>query len=375
MHVRTHEFSDLPKFLDSWEAMIPETPAGFFLRPEWCHLVWNSFGNLRGSRIHVARKGGEVVGILPVWRRRMNRFGLYRTVCEAFGGARGDYSHPLLADCTDDEALRALLASAIQRARRDGALVLANVPDQGRWSGRIRLILESEGVPFTESRRDCLRIELPPTFDEYSASVRSRLRTDVRRRLRKLEAEVGPLEFERLTDPEDARLLLPRLFDLHDRRWLDTGRPGAFSDPRMRQYFAGMVESLWPHLHITVLRAQGETVALHFGMASGRNLLHFKPTFEPDLGAYSPGKLQLWKLIEQAIEEGFGVLDFLQGEEGYKNEWANGSTGTSTFVIRTRRASVAYWWLSGGRAQVERRFGRAYLRFSAAADRIRRGQR
>lgn len=354
--------------------MVPDSPAGFFLRPEWCHLVWESFGHSQGTRIYVVREGERIVGILPVWRRRMNRFGLLRPVSEAFGGGRGDFSHPLLADPEDDASLRALMGSAIHGARRDGALVLANIPDEGGWSNRVRTILSSLGKTFTETRRECLRIELPATFDEYSASVRSRLRTDVRRRLRKLESEVGSVEFERLTDPAEAKALLPLLFDMHDRRWIDAGKPGAFSDPRMRTYFAGMVEVLWPHLHVTVLRAGGKPVALHFGMVSGTNLLHFKPTFESDLGAYSPGKIQLWMLIERGIDEGLDLLDFLQGEEGYKHEWATGSTGTSTFVVRTRPGSLTYWWLSGGRTRAEERFGKAYLRLSAVVDRFRRGR-
>lgn len=372
MVVQVVDAADLARLETDWSELLPDSPEAVFLSLEWCQLVWDTFGHEPRTAVYVVRDRGKPVGLLPVWRRRMNRFGLFRRVSEAYGGRRGDYSHPLLSDCSDERALRALLRAAITGAQQDGALILPNVPADGDWSERVRAALVAEGVQFTETQAECFRTRLPSTFREFTEAVQGKFRREVRRRLRKLEEDLGSATLERVRSPAEARRLLPVFFEMHDRRWVQAGQPGAFSDPDMRRYFFAMVDHLWDRLHVSVLQAGDTAAAISFGMTSGRALLFFKTTFDTELSGYAPGKVQMWLIFQEAIEEGLGLVDFLQGEEAYKGEWATHSMTTSTFVVKTKRPSFTYWWLTEGRGQAEKTFGKLYLRFATLVARLRR---
>lgn len=373
MRAESVDVANIMRLEARWRELLPDSPAAFFLSLEWSQVVWATFGYEPGTAVYVVYgEDDQPIGILPVWRRRMNRFGLFRLVSEAFGGRRGDYSHPLLCDPTNEAALRSLLRVAMRGARRDGALVLPNVPEEGGWSERVRKALIAEGMRFSENHGECLRTLLPDTFEEFTGSVQGKFRREVRRRLRKLEEDIGPATLEFIRNPAEARSLLPIFFEMHDRRWVEAGQPGAFSDPLMRKYFFEMVDRLWDHLHVTVLRAGGEPVAIHFGMTSGASLLLFKTTFDVSLSKYAPGKVHLWMLVERAIEEGLSMMDFMQGEESYKSEWATDSLDTTTFVIRAKPFSLTYWWLTEGRSRAERWLGKVYLRLATLGARLRK---
>lgn len=356
---------------DEWLSLLPSGRWAPFLHPDWTAALWDSNWPHARVSVHVARRDGVAVGVLPVCRRRMNQFGLFMPVTDALGGGRGDYSGLVVGDDPSPDVIGALIESALTES--SGAFVIANMPKEEGWGDGIRSFLEQRGLKYVASDSTCLRVPFAETIEETRKGYSKSLRTDLRRQRKRLAEAKGELEFTVAGTVEEALSLLPALYDMHDRRWLEAGRPGTFSDPKARLFYQYLVERMWEKgLHFSYLRAGEEIVAFHLGLVGDGHLLYYKPTFDYTLNPFSPGKIHLDCLIEQGVEDGWKGLDMLQGDEKYKRSWSSDQTETETFTIQARRASPAYWWVTSGRWAVQRQVGGLYNRIVSRREAKRR---
>jgi CelD/BcsL family acetyltransferase involved in cellulose biosynthesis len=272
------------------------------------------------------------------------------------------------------DVVDALLQSAIEGSSRSGAFVLANLPESSGIPEMVQAYLDRVGVAYESAPSTCLRIPIEGTVEETERAFSGGLRTDVRRQIRRIQEECGELSFRVLDSKEEALSLLPVLYAMHDKRWLQSGKRGSFADPAARAFFEGLVRGMWGQgLHYSILLCGERIVAFHVGLLWDGHLLYYKPTFEYDLQAFSPGKIHLRYLVEHGVGEGWSGIDLLQGDETYKRAWASDAERTRTMTIRTSSWSMSYWWLTSGREAVERRLGSAYDRWAARIESLRRG--
>jgi CelD/BcsL family acetyltransferase involved in cellulose biosynthesis len=360
----------LPDLRRGWIDMLPAERWSFFMHPEWCRAVWETYYRRASVRLHLAYQGDELVGLLPVCRRRMNRFGLFLPVAEGFAGGRGDYSMPVVKPGADPSVITALLDSALRASGNAGALVLANVPDETGVSATIERHLRERGLRFRRSAGECPRLLPPPGSTQADTVLSAKRRNDVKRGLKRLQEDVGDVTFRIVTSCSEALDLLPALFEMHDRRWLEAGSPGTFGSAEAREYYRALITNLWDSgIHVSVAMCADKPMSIHLGAVSGGELLYYKPTYDTRLSRYGPGAIHLTFLLQHALDEGLTGIDFLQGNEPYKAKWTNAATTTSTFLIRTSPLIPSYFWLGTGREWAERRIGSAYLKTASWIER------
>jgi CelD/BcsL family acetyltransferase involved in cellulose biosynthesis len=306
----------------------------------------------------------RIVGMVPVSFRRMNRFGLFLPVAEAFGG-RGDYSAPAVAGSWSQELVNALLEAAILVSRRSGVFVLPNIPEEAGLHTWVEQFLDARGYSYVQRESKCPIIQLQSTLEETYQTFSKSLRTDLRRQSKRIRESHGPLSFGIVESKEEAARLLPLFFEMHDKRWLNSGHRSTFGDASVRAFYARKVTKLWDSgLHFSTLSCGDRIVAFHLGIVSNGFLLYYKPTYDFDLHSYSPGKLLLDFLVRHGVAEGWKGIDLLQGAEAYKNQWATSVARTFSYTVRCSPRSISYWWLTEGRPWAERRLGSLYNRFA-----------
>jgi CelD/BcsL family acetyltransferase involved in cellulose biosynthesis len=358
---------DDPAVIEAWQNLLPRARYGWFLTPEWCRLIVDAFHPRAARRVIIVNRGNVTLGILPESRRRMNRFGLFLPITEAFVGARADYTLPLLAEDADPAVLEMLIGGAIKECA-SGSWTLAHIPSDGGVPEAVETILRKSGRVYQRRSAACVQMRFGDSGAPIENSLSKSLRGDLRRQRRRIEEKLGPLQLRVIQDKAEALATLPLLFDMHDKRWHSAGTRGSFSDLPTRRYYSLLVERLWDRgLHFSVLRAGDRVVAYHLGMIHDNWLLYYKPTHDADLANFSPGKLLLWLLAQDATQSGLAGIDFLQGDEAYKGEWATTSTETVSFTVRTSRTSLSYSWITRGRPFAERLVGRMYDRAATAA--------
>lgn len=185
--------------------------------------------------------------------------------------------------------------------------------------------------------------DLSQGFAAYRAERRANTEEPqkIERKMRKLEREVGPLRFEWHTDAETAWDLLHRW---KSEQYRSTGFTDVFAYPwtlnllrrlsaERTDEFGGVLSALW---------IEDRVVALHYGLRC-RHVLHsWFPTYDRELGRYSPGLIMLYHIFKEMPERGATRFDFGKGDEEYKvNLSTHAEPVTEGFVDRRPVARLA----------------------------------
>lgn len=161
--------------------------------------------------------------------------------------------------------------------------------------------------------------------------------TSLRRKQRKLERDVGPVEFD-FDDREQATL--ETLFNWKSAQYRRTGLIDLFGLQRNREFYFEMARR--GLLSVATLRAGGRLVAAHAGNHIGGRFLYRLPAYDPGFARYSPGGLLTTALVHRSFEVGDREFDFLIGAEPYKFTYAThvrwiGPLGREPLADRTQR--------------------------------------
>ena len=366
-----------PEVREAWMSLLPRQHWGFFSHPDWCQSIWNHFGPTLRLRFVMALDGDEPVGLLPVWVRRMNKFGLFLPVAELFGSRRGDYGGPLIhPDADVPEVLGALFDAAVDLDGTRGTLVWPNLPDGHGFAEVLDARLQARGLEHRRGESICHVIELDGTYDEIAAGWNRKQRQNINRYRRKLLADFDTLDLITFDTREQALEKLPAFFAMHDRRWVEAGNPGTFDDPTMREFFTELVERLaGTHLYFSALMAGDRPVAYRIGFVHGGMFMAYKSAFEWDLRQYSPGQVMNAATIEDGVERGWTGIDLLGGDYDYKDSLSTTTKNRVTYFVRTGRVAPGYWWLTKGRPRTQRLVGGVAYKAMERWSRLKRALR
>jgi CelD/BcsL family acetyltransferase involved in cellulose biosynthesis len=122
---------------------------------------------------------------------------------------------------------------------------------------------------------------------------------------------------------DETEHVIDSFFKLHSKRWRKRGLPGSFATKQLKSFHHEATSNLAREgfLRLTVLEVDSEIVGVLYGMQVGATRFFYQCGFDPEHKALSPGTLLVAKAINQAIEEGCELFDFLRGDEPYKRRW------------------------------------------------------
>jgi hypothetical protein len=155
-------------------------------------------------------------------------------------------------------------------------------------------------------------------LDSFIGSLGSRTRENLRRKRRKLENS-GCITFKVYAegDLEDALSVLPALLDEHSKKWPNNYKPPGLHENLLRFGIKSNV------VRMTELVLDGDPISSHIGFLYQKRYCWYLPVYNPAFYKFSPGQIHLLLCIEDAINEGAEIFDFLKGSEGYKKHYAS----------------------------------------------------
>lgn len=346
------------------------------LGPEWLATWWRHFGTPARQLCVLAvddpREG--VVAVAPwyleraTWPGRTLRFLGTGAVCTDYLTLPCAAGFPrraatAIADwlCPKTRGASSTPALAWDALALEG--VTANDPLVRYLAGA----LERRGAVIDARPADsCWRLELPAQWEDYLALVsrphRKRIRRFERayfdtRRARLLRAET-PDEWERG---------FAILVDLHARRWASRGEQGVFADATVRGFHREATRELLAagQLRLGWLELDGRPVAAEYSLAGDGVIYAYQSGMDPNAEGHAPGTLALIATLRAAMEEGYQAIDFLRGDEPYKQHWRAGA-----WAMQNVRVFPARWsgrlhhafWQSGTNAKSWLRASRRAVR-------------
>ncbi|ORA26986.1 GNAT family N-acetyltransferase [Mycobacterium aquaticum] len=290
-----------PCEISAWRDMQARTPAlqSPFLSPDFTIAV----ATMRaGARVAVLRDGQRIVGFFPHERRAL---GIGSAIGMGFSDCQGLIHEPDL----------------VWDARE-----LLGKSDLTVWQFDHLLADQRPFAPFHHRAVRSPIIDLSHGYEDYLSRRKSErcnvVQTTWRKR-RKLEREIGALDF--VYDSRDPALLR-KVMRWKSAQWLRTGQPDKFADAPMTGLMSDLFATREPGCvgTLSVLRADGNPIAGHFGMRSGSVLTSWFPAYDPEFTKHSPGILMFFLMAEAAAGDGIRHIDLGKGEMRYKDSLANG---------------------------------------------------
>jgi hypothetical protein len=96
------------------------------------------------------------------------------------------------------------------------------------------------------------------------------------------------------------------------------------------------------------------------GFFAGGWLQYFRPSYRPEFGLYSPSKIHVGLLVEEACRQKWIGIDFLLGGYPYKYSWANETGEVTSFLAGFHECAPAYVWFTRGKPWAKKRFTGTY---------------
>lgn len=301
----------------AWRALEAAAGASVFQSHGWISAWWHGGAAGAGFRLHLALAwdGGALLGVLPLVIRRHHGI----RVLEWAAKDCTDYCDVLLAP-----GRQHLVAPLWQAARRGGGFDIAYLshlhPDG---------VLAREGgarLGLRPSRRSVASSSLALGAWRDGAAFQRSLGTgeqkNCRRRRRVLERE-GPVRFREVRGAERAPVL-EALWRMKREGMRDAGAASPLfgDDGAMLRSLAAALEARGC-LRLFALEAGDRLVAVTLSIEEGRRLLDFACAYDRAFHRGSPGILCLVDEVCWAIEHGYAEVDFLCGDEAYKNRFAS----------------------------------------------------
>lgn len=318
-----------------------------FLSWDWQRLWWTHYGEQRQLHILVARQGGAVVGLFPLYLETHRALQVLRVRKLRPIGAGGDTA-------PDDLGLLAE-PSCEQRVTESFVQHILSSPE--RWQ-----LLDLVDLPLSSPLVACLQryaaqqpalvqlglpkqitcCDLPADWNSYRQSLSRNRREVLGRKRRKFEQQPGA-RFHQVTDPEQIDTAFARLAELHRRRWQGRTDALSFASVPYLGFHRELMHALLQRGRLLLygLDVGGQTIAMFYGFRLDQTCFYFQAGFDPRHAALSPGDVLMGYVIEAAINQGCTRFDMLKGDYDHKRHFCQQTR--QTVDIRVYRPGLVHW--------------------------------
>jgi CelD/BcsL family acetyltransferase involved in cellulose biosynthesis len=301
--------------LPGWRELLGTDPnRHVFATPEWNRLWWEEFGGGKDLRVLTMGRGDDLVAIVPLYSKPEHE----RTVLRFVGGIDlTDYLGPVCSE-DDREEVAETLVDWLESADLEWEEFDAhNMPVPFGFAEFLAEKVDRSGLGLIIDQEDTSAIlTLPPTWDEYLASLDSKDRHELRRKRRRLGRDHPDARFRSATD-DSLETDMKIFFEMH--RGAE-GMKGHFMRPEIATFFERIARAFMPlgWLRLDFVEIADRAVASTFGFELDDVFYLYNSAFEPDAARLSPGLMLVSELVKESIERGLKRFDFLRGPERYK---------------------------------------------------------
>jgi CelD/BcsL family acetyltransferase involved in cellulose biosynthesis len=296
-----------------WSDLVTADPAGtFFHTPDYLKLYWEEFGE-RPEHLLLAFAEHDERQVAAVAFERIGR------TLRFLGGTEvTDYLGPVGEPAMQPRVTKELWAALAGRDDWDEA-DLRGLPEDRAWLGLLRSSALERGLGVREMEDQngvAPYLELPGTWEAYLAGLPAKLRHEIRRKAKKLEADAGPFSIVTATS-ETLIPLLDRFVELHR---MSEGPKGVFMQPGMEIFFRRLGEAFLPDgiFALSFIEVGGERAAGTIGFRFGRTFSLYNSAFDRAWQQLAPGMVLVGEDIRLAIADGCEAFDLLKGDYAYK---------------------------------------------------------
>jgi CelD/BcsL family acetyltransferase involved in cellulose biosynthesis len=336
--MRVEVFTAASAFHDlraEWRQVLSQLPfQSVFFTPQWQETWWRHFGASRQLHLLTVRSSdGTLQGLAPL----MSSNGVETLPrLELIGDLElCDYLDVLMVPAHQQEVGRAVVEYLVAHGGEELELCLPNLSQHSPTPAVFHDRLVHNGLTVeVEQIETCPTAALPADWEAYLATLRSKDRHELRRKLRRAESAVR-LEYRATGTAAQLEADVDTFVALHRLSQQDAKQ--GFMTPEKEAFLRDIARQLWPHgwLELAFLYADGAPIAALCCFAYGTTYAAYNSGYHPAYAELSAGIVLFAERIRQAIARGFTAFDFMRGNESYKYRFGAADQPLYQLLART----------------------------------------
>jgi CelD/BcsL family acetyltransferase involved in cellulose biosynthesis len=350
---------EIEAIADEWRDLVKNSCANWvYSMPEWC-LSWHKTLGQEGRLkiIVVISEKGNIVGLAPMWEGAASWSELKIKKGEFISGVQADYHDLIIQRGMEEDVAPILMEGIMHFLGKSNILEFRQMPKESPNISFIRSYLKTKGMRTFERQDVSPYCNTGRDYSDIERSWSSSHRGDVKRQKKRL-AQLGKLELKIYNHEQDILNDMEDFFNIHTEKWHSEGYPAIFLNQNYREFYKEIVKSMGIKggVHFSRLSIDGMPVSYHLGFVYNQRFYWYKPAFKKEYENYSPGKVHISMLVEEAVKQELKIFDFLIGSEAYKYQWCAKDQACSTFVVQGcgARGFIGYEWLKWGRELIKK---------------------
>ena len=293
----------------SWDRLRHSLEWGsIFVLPAWLKAWWEAFGGEDELHLLTLRDGQKVIGFAPL---------MVNNDTASFIGSPDvcDYLDFAIAPGEESDFFEVLLDDSRKKGIKK--LDLRPVLPDSSVLKYLLSIARKRGYDVNCSPEDVsLELNLPTTWNEYLATLSSKQRHEVRRKLRRLW-EAGNVEYRCIEVDREVGDHLDVFLKLFA---LSKDEKASFMNPQMEFFFRSLTKAMAEIglLRLGVLKLDKVPAAMTMGLDYDDSHYLYNSAYDPQFAHLSVGLLSKVLCLKESIQKGRRKWNFLKGAEPYK---------------------------------------------------------
>lgn len=333
---------DFYRLREEWSCLANRIQTSIFQTHEWQYSWWECFGDQCDLLIITLRQGDQLVAVFPFFIDCSKCFGILKCKTLKLIGSItsnlvegalplklsfGGYLDALIDPDYYEDCAREFVQIMNDKNLYFNNILLDELP---RESLLLRMVSAREKFSykyFTEEEASgCYQIILPESWEGYLNNLSKTTRKNVRRGLRVVNKK-NTFEVRRASTMVEFEQMLQRMIELHQQRWNKAGEPGFFADKRVKQFYVNVCRALFKTRKaiINYCIKDDEVFAVELELRYKKVIYALQGSFDEnsDFSKYSPSKILFYHSVQEGVEKGYHVYDWLRGMEEYKSSLSN----------------------------------------------------
>jgi len=330
--LKIRELDNFEEMKDSWDILLEKSRVNtnIFLTWEWLSTWWKHFGKGRKLLILLVEDEQKVLAVAPLMLSEYKLLLIGKTQEVEFIGAPDSDYHDFIVIDKEAECLKLILAYLRSNIPHWNWIELKEVKETTGTMDAFQYLAPKllGGLKIEERTCSiCPYITLPNSFESLMNSLKTNIRHDLNRKMRKINRkyDVKLKKYGEAGFTVDAGM---RTFVLlHQKKWTSEGFPGAFGEGKrgFLNFHLDIAQSFaakgWLGLYL--LMANNEPIAAEYTFKYNRRMHCYLKGFDPAYSEYSVGNLLTMFLLRECIIEGFNEYDMMRGDHAYKFRWTD----------------------------------------------------
>ncbi|MDP6510440.1 MAG: GNAT family N-acetyltransferase, partial [Dehalococcoidia bacterium] len=289
---------------EEWLELLGESVLDhIFFTPFWVGAWWGQLGDGE-LRLLSIRRGGKLAAVAPLVKRD-------QIFCLAADNDLCDYADIAVRRGEEKGVASAMLE---YMGRHGTGFRFGPLLPQSSLLSHLAPLAQQQGYAITQREmRTAVSLELPTTWEDYLQSLSGKDRHEVRRKLRRLYGADG-ISF---TVSQATPFRLEQFFFMFRASRADKEE---FLTPQRESFFRTMMGKMEDrgHLRLYFLEVNEHPVAAALCFDYRDTLYLYNNGYDPQFSALAPGLMSKVLALQEAIQQGKRVFDFLGGAETYK---------------------------------------------------------